>query len=100
MAPEVLRQDVYDHRADVWSLGCIYYEMLTGFPPFTGTSLNNLLENIARGTYHIPKTIKLSIQGLDFLNQCLRYSPYDRFDWDEIIKHPYITHADYNISDG
>lgn len=51
MAPECLRGDFYDHRADVWSLGCLYYEMLTGFAPFTGFSIQNLQENIARGTY-------------------------------------------------
>jgi serine/threonine protein kinase len=51
MAPEVLRGDVYDHRADVWSLGCLFYELLTGFPPFTGRDLRNLQENIAKGAY-------------------------------------------------
>ena len=38
MAPEVLDGNKYDHTADVWSLGCVFYEMLTGFAPFTGTS--------------------------------------------------------------
>lgn len=36
MAPEVLGDREYDHSADVWSLGCIFYEMITGFCPFTG----------------------------------------------------------------
>ena len=99
MAPEVLRGDVYDHKADVWSLGCLYYEMLTGFPPFTGKSLSNLQENIAKGIYQIPKTIKLSTEGLHFLNSCLKYSPYERLDWEEIKKHPYINHTEYGLQD-
>ena len=81
MAPEVLRGDPYDHRADVWSLGCLYYEMLTGFAPFTGMNLQNLQENIARGTYQIPKTIRLSTVGLEFLNSCLKYNPDERLGW-------------------
>ena len=71
MAPEVLEGNKYDHSADVWSLGCIFYEMLTGFSPFTGTSQTNLLENIAKGDYKFPKTLKFSLQGLSFLNMCL-----------------------------
>lgn len=42
MAPEVLFHRKYDTKADVWSLGCVFYEMLTGFTPFTGVSKQNL----------------------------------------------------------
>jgi len=38
MAPDVLLGKEYDNRADVWSLGCVFYEMLTGYLPFTGVS--------------------------------------------------------------
>ena len=61
MAPEVLDGNKYDHAADVWSLGCVFYEMLTGYAPFTGTSQANLAENIARGRYYFPKTLKFSL---------------------------------------
>lgn len=36
MAPEILQGKPYDHKVDVWSLGTVFYEMLTGFTPFTG----------------------------------------------------------------
>lgn len=97
MAPECLRGDLYDHKADVWSLGCLYYEMLTGFTPFTGISLQNLQENIARGTYQIPKTIRLSTSGFDFLNSCLKYNPDERLGWKQLEDHGYIQHTEYNL---
>ena len=34
MAPEVLNRGVYNYKADVWSLGTIIYEMITGYSPF------------------------------------------------------------------
>ena len=46
MAPEVLFHKKYDTKADVWSLGCVFYEMLTGFTPFTGVSKQNLADNV------------------------------------------------------
>ena len=71
MAPEVLNDKKYDHSADVWSLGCIFYELMTGYTPFTGRNQLNLLENIMKGDYYFPKTVKLSLKGLSFMNSCL-----------------------------
>ena len=94
MAPEVLDGNKYDHTADVWSLGCVFYEMLTGYAPFTGTSQANLAENIARGRYYFPKTCKLSLQGLSFLNSCLQYDHQQRPNLQELLNHPYIAMDD------
>ncbi|MFO0978443.1 MAG: protein kinase [Planctomycetaceae bacterium] len=47
MAPEQARGEIADARADVFSLGAILCEILTGTPPFTGGSVVNLIEMAA-----------------------------------------------------
>jgi hypothetical protein len=47
------------------------YEMLVGFAPFTGYSAPNLLQNVKKGDWKIPKNINISLPCLDFLNKCL-----------------------------
>ncbi|EGF83132.1 hypothetical protein BATDEDRAFT_21556 [Batrachochytrium dendrobatidis JAM81] len=46
MAPEILRGDKYDAKADLWSLGGILYEMITGRPPFNAQNHIELLRKI------------------------------------------------------
>lgn len=61
MAPEILNGRMYNHKADVWSLGVVYFEMITGFTPFTGINKNDLINNIDKGVYKLPKKLKLSL---------------------------------------
>lgn len=71
MAPEILNGNKYNHKVDVWSMGVVFFELITGFTPFTGTDREDLKKNIEYGAYKIPKRLKLSLQALDFLNRCL-----------------------------
>jgi serine/threonine-protein kinase len=51
MSPEQLREDRdLDQRADIYSLGCIVYEILTGGPPYTGRSLTEVATRILRAS--------------------------------------------------
>jgi tRNA A-37 threonylcarbamoyl transferase component Bud32 len=46
MAPEVLRGEQYDFTVDYWSLGCMLFEALTGFPPFAGATADETWRNL------------------------------------------------------
>ena len=50
-SPEIWLDKPYNFKSDMWSLGCILYELCQLKPPFRGTSLKNLCFNIQRGIY-------------------------------------------------
>ena len=82
MAPEVHFTKKYDHKADIWSIGCIFYQLLTGFYPFNvENGLYKFYDDLNKGIYYIPMTIKLSYEGLNFLHQCLQFDSEKRITW-------------------
>lgn len=42
-APEVLKRKDYDQKIDIWSLGVIFYKLLSGQSPFKGTSMEEIV---------------------------------------------------------
>ena len=55
MSPEQLAGRPLDHRSDIFSLGAVLHEMLTGQAPFSGADVSQLMHNIAN-TPHVPPT--------------------------------------------
>ena len=91
MAPEVINGYLYDLKADVWSLGTLLFQMLTGEYPFGGKNLNELKQNLRHGVYKIPKQTAVSPECMDFLNCCLRLDSTKRKTWDELLQHPFLS---------
>ena len=50
-SPEIWLDKPYNYKSDIWSLGCILYELCQLKPPFRGTSIKNLCSNIQKGEY-------------------------------------------------
>ncbi|WFD49496.1 serine/threonine-protein kinase dbf2 [Malassezia furfur] len=68
MAPEVLRGREYGTSVDYWSLGCILYEFLCGFPPFSGAhpdetwaNLKNWTKTLQRPVYDKPEDLQFNL---------------------------------------
>jgi BR serine/threonine kinase len=57
-APEVVSGIRYDGRvSDVWSMGVVFYALITGMLPFDNPNISTLLKMVKRGVYHMPKWV-------------------------------------------
>ena len=78
MAPEVLRAETTDARADVWALGVVLYEMLAGERPFTGKSGSEVTSAILRDPPPpLPARVPAGLQTI--VRQCLEKDPRRRY---------------------
>lgn len=115
MAPEILRYEKYDAKADLWSVGAITYEMIFGKPPFRAQNHLQLLKKIdstpitnilpissSIGLCHsLPSSLsqQYSISQYDIdaspicidLLQCLlRKNPLERIGFEEFFMHSFL----------
>ena len=84
-SPEIWIDKPYNNKTDIWSVGCIIYEMCNLNPPFRGTSLINLYNNIQKGEY---KNIhSFYSKDLKFvISQMIIVEPNKRFSCDKLLE--------------
>ncbi len=79
MSPEQARGKPTDKRSDIWSFGCVLYEMLTATIPFEGETVSDTLANILQTDPNwraLPQTTPANIRSL--LRRCLEKNPRRR----------------------
>ncbi|MHC4597250.1 MAG: protein kinase domain-containing protein, partial [Planctomycetota bacterium] len=92
MSPEQARGKLADKRSDIWSFGCVLYEMLTGKVPFKGETISDTLANILQTDANwqvLPESTPANIRSL--LRHCLKKDPHRRLQ--------HIGDADIEISE-
>ena len=70
MSPEQIRGEVLDRRSDLYSFGCVIFELLSGRPPYTGSTPNELLEKHLRNA--VPSVLVYNSNVTREMNDLLR----------------------------
>ncbi len=100
MSPQLIMNQPYTSKADIWSLGVIFFELLYGFPPFgerTKFELKDIFLN--KKKVEFPKSFfkvfqpnsgvsKISKKAKDFILKTLAVEEKDRIGWDDLFFHP------------
>ena len=92
MAPEQLMDaNSYTSKADLWSIGVVFYQLMFGDPPFFALSINELIGAIKKSSgqnLKIPRSINnISQEAEEILKSLLQMDPKQRQDWNEFFSH-------------
>ncbi|KAK0730839.1 hypothetical protein B0H67DRAFT_639292 [Lasiosphaeris hirsuta] len=102
LAPETIKGEPQDETSDWWSVGCIMYEFLYGFPPFHASEAEEVFENILARRIHWPDVSEdeVSLEAKDLINKLLCMDAHQRLGsnreekfqsgGDEIRSHPWF----------
>lgn len=98
MGPEILSYKPYDAKADLWSVGAVLYEMVTGRPPFRAQNHMELLKNIQQNNDRIrfpdeksDDMPKVGDDLKDLIRKLLKKDPVERISFQEFFDHPAIN---------
>jgi len=77
---------------DVWSVGVILFQLLTGKPPYGGKDLKQIAEKVIKGDVQVEKRLaKTSAPCRSLVAQMLRREAEKRPSWEELLAHPWVS---------
>eukprot|EP00359_Climacostomum_virens_P005659 CAMPEP_0204915614 /NCGR_PEP_ID=MMETSP1397-20131031/13574_1 /ASSEMBLY_ACC=CAM_ASM_000891 /TAXON_ID=49980 /ORGANISM="Climacostomum Climacostomum virens, Strain Stock W-24" /LENGTH=713 /DNA_ID=CAMNT_0052087731 /DNA_START=29 /DNA_END=2170 /DNA_ORIENTATION=- len=89
LAPEMIKQQGHGTTLDIWNLGVLLYEMLTGDAPFKASTQQAMFEKILRVKIEFPKSF--SPLAKDLVLRLLRANPEERLSIEELQRHAWMV---------
>ncbi|XP_031236164.1 sperm motility kinase Z-like [Mastomys coucha] len=95
--PEIFLGHPYDGpKVDMWALGVLLYYMVTGFVPFTGTTLANISKNVLQGKYEIPYNLSKNVRSV--LGLLLTADARQRPTAQDLLSHPWLQEGEKTLT--
>ena len=92
MAPEILQNRRYGVKADLWSVGAVLFELVSGKPPYGGMNHLQLLRNIETKEARLPPAVaaELSPECRDLITRLLKRNPLERLSFESFFSHRFV----------
>ncbi len=88
LSPEMIRQEGHDQRLDIWNIGVLLFEMLTGKPPFQGSNQRELFESILKIKINYPRDFPKLAR--DLVGKLLKSNPKERLSLAAALDHAWF----------
>ena len=95
IAPEMLRSSEYTFSVDLWSLGVLAFEMLTGSPPFRGRTANEVYRKILFDHPRFSPSGEINPDAKDLIMALLDQNTEGRLRLDQVRKHRFFKTIDW-----
>ena len=91
MSPESFKTSKCSYKIDIWAIGIIIYNLLTGKVPFYGKEREETKQKIISENFDFPPDIVISEVAKDLIEQILKKDPKERPTLNQILKHDFFT---------
>ena len=89
LAPEIIKEKGHDEKVDIWCIGVLLFELMTGSVPFQGKDIESLKSNILHLRINWPK--EMNKEAKDLISKILKLDPSERITLEEMLEHPFFT---------
>ena len=89
LAPEMINNTGHNEKVDIWCIGVLLFELMTGVQPWPGNDIQTIKYNISRLKINWPKNMDRT--AADLISKILKYNPEERISLRNMLNHPFFT---------